>query len=177
MPHHFFVQTGEPINIKHIGCIVKPGNGYIEIVARSPSSQDVLVYSSVLVGGGDVHLKAVLNADKSCRANVNFFIDTRSMGINGFRLVNASGYEKPVSAGLQTRQQMSLLPEWSQPDVPFTFELIRKGQRCVVLVDNRAVKHFLYGKDPFGRVGFCIVEGSLRIHDFYVKGETAPCVL
>ncbi len=96
------------------------------------------------------------------------------MGINGFRRVYANESEKLTSPAPKTMQQMSLLPEWIPPEVPFTFELIRKGQRCVVLLENRAVKHFLYGKAPFGCVGFRVSAGILRIHDFYVRGETAP---
>ena len=68
---------------------------------------------------------------------------------------------------------MTISSDWVTPGVPFNFEIVRKGTRVVIIVDGTAVKHFLFGGE-LTRVGFCSYEGTLRIHDFYVRGETIP---
>ena len=68
---------------------------------------------------------------------------------------------------------MAFSADWMTPGVPFNFEIVRKGTRVVIIVDGRAVKHFLFGGE-LTKVGFCSYEGTLRIHDFYVRGETIP---
>ncbi len=158
-----FVQDGAPRLIREIGLGWEFETEYIEIYDKKS-----LLYGGRAIGGGDFHLKARLTI-RSNDDQPNFVVGANKAGINGFRRLTCGFWPREVLS----HQHMSILSDWVTPGIPFTFEVVRKGQRVVVLVDKAAVKHFLFGGE-FGKVGFCSYEGVLRIHDFSVRGQTIP---
>ena len=96
-------------------------------------------------------------------------VGTNNIGISGFQRLSYVFWPREVLG----HQQMAFSTDWVTPGVPFNFEIVRKGTRVVIIVDGTAVKHFLFGGE-LTRFGFCSYEGTLRIHDFSVRGETIP---
>ena len=127
-----------------------------------------LLYAGCGIGRNDFHLRAKLSVcsedDKP-----HFVVGTNNIGISGFQRLSYVFWPCEVLG----HQQMALSSDWVTPGVPFNFEIVRKGTRVVIIVDGTAVKHFLFGGE-LTRFGFCSYEGTLRIHDFYVRGETIP---
>ena len=157
-----FVKDGVPKFIREIGLGWEFETGYIKIYDKKS-----LLYAGCGIAG-DFHLKARLTVPSN-HDKPNFVVGTNRVGINGFRRLTYGYWPREVLG----HQQMPILSDWVMPGVPFTFEVIRKGLRVVVLVDRVTVKHFLFGGE-LGKVGFCSYEGVLWIHDFSVQGETLP---
>ncbi len=157
-----FVENGVPKNVRKIGDSTL-ATGYIEI-----SDKKSLLYAGCSIGRNDFYLRAKLTIPSETD-RPNFVIGTTKAGISGFQRLTSDLLPPDVHA----HQQMTISPDWATPGVPFRFEVIRKGLRVVITVDGTAVKHFLFG-GVLTDVGFCSYDGALRIHDFYVRGETIP---
>lgn len=158
-----FVENGLPKHIRAVGFGWEFETGYIEIYGKKS-----LLYAGCGIGANDFHLRATLSissdADKP-----NLVVGTNNSGISGFQRLQYVFWPREV----HRHQQMAFSSDWATPGVPFNFEIVRKGTRVVIIVDGTAVKHFLFG-GALTRVGFCSYEGTLRIHDFSVRGETIP---
>ena len=158
-----FVENGVPKNIREIGFGWEFETGYIEIYGKKS-----LLYTGCGIGRNDFHLRAKLSIcsedDKP-----HFVVGTNNIGISGFQRLSYVFWPREVLG----HQQMAFSSDWVTPGVPFNFEIVRKGTRVVIIVGGTAVKHFLFGGE-LTRIGFCSYEGTLRIHDFYVRGETIP---
>ena len=120
------------------------------------------------IGRNDFHLRAKLSI-RSADDKPNFVVGTHNIGISGFQRLSYVFWPREVLR----HQQMAFSSDWVTPGVPFNFEIVRKGTRVAIIIDGTAVKHFLFGGE-LTRFGFCSYEGTLRIHDFYVRGETIP---
>ena len=158
-----FVENGVPKNIRGIGYGWEFETGYIEIYGKKS-----LLYAGCGIGRNDFHLRAKLTLP-SKDDKPNFVVGTNKTGISGFQRLSYVFWPREVLG----HQQMAFSSDWVTPGVPFNFEIIRKGTRVVIIVDGTAVKHFLFGGE-FTTFGFCSYEGTLRIHDFSVRGQTIP---
>ncbi len=158
-----FVENGVPKNIREIGLGWEFETGYIEMYGKKS-----LLYAGCGIGRNDFHLRARLSV---CSENdkPNFVVGTDNIGISGFQRLSYVFWPREVLG----HQQMAFSSDWVTPGVPFNFEIVRKGTRVVIIVDGKAVKHFLFGGE-LTRFGFCSYEGTLRVHDFSVRGETIP---
>ena len=158
-----FVENGVPKNLREIGLGWEFETEYIEIYGKKS-----LLYAGCGIGRNDFHLRAKLSI---CSENdkPHFVVGTHNIGISGFQRLSYVFWPREVLG----HQQMAFSSDWVTPGVPFNFEIVRKGTRVVIIVDGTAVKHFLFGGE-LTRVGFCSYEGTLRIHDFSVRGETIP---
>lgn len=158
-----FVESGIPKNIREIGYGWEFEPGYIEIYGKKS-----LLYAGCGIGRNDFHLRAKLSIPSE-DDKPNFVIATDNIGISGFQRLSYVFWPREVLG----HQQMAFSSDWFTPGVPFNFEIVRKGTRVVIIVDGTAVKHFLFGGE-LTRFGFCSYEGTLRIHDFSVRGQTIP---
>ena len=158
-----FVENGVPKNIREIGFGWEFETGYIEIYGKKS-----LLYAGCGIGRNDFYLRAKLSicseGDKP-----NFVVGTHNIGISGFQRLSYVFWPREVLR----HQQMAFSSDWVTPGKPFNFEIVRKGTRVAIIIDGTAVKHFLFGGE-LTRFGFCPYEGTLRIHDFYVRGQTIP---
>ena len=159
-----FVRDGGSNLIREIGLGWEFEKEYIEIYDKKS-----LLYAGRAIGGGDFHLKARLSI-RNPDDKPTFVVGGSGSGLNGFRRLTYGYWPREI-----LRHQHLFMPLKSvKPGVPFPFEVIRAGQKVVVLVNKIAVHHFLYGGHPFGKVGFCSYEGALRVHDFSLRGQTVP---
>ena len=159
-----FVKDGQPKLVHEVGSAVHHSSGYIELCGA-----DSLLYAGRMIGGGDFRLKATLTT-VTHDTMATFVIGADRVGLPGFRRLTHDSW----SPEMRRHQHLPILSEWLTPATPFRFELVRFGQKNALSVNGATVKHFIYGGNPFGIVGFGACAGGLRIHDFWVEGETAP---
>ncbi|MBT3274682.1 MAG: exo-alpha-sialidase [Spirochaetales bacterium] len=75
----------------------------------------------------------------------------------------------PVFGGLTLLDEAK---DWIAPEKPFTFEVIRSGNRVQFLFDRRIAHEIDFTERVFGKVGFTAGQGSMHLFDFGVEGNT-----
>ena len=162
-----FINSGVPELVREEGEAWQRGEGYVEC-----QGVDNLLLAGRSIGSGDFRIRATLTIFDLARSAASFVIDGR----NHFGFEGSEG--SMFVSGPLFRVGTQLIGDparFVKPGVPFSFEVIRKGDGVSFAIDGETVHEVTDGADAgLGTIAFRPWRSRMRIAEFSAVGEMRP---
>ena len=158
---HPIISNGRPVDCRPRGI-----RWHIDADAIEVHGPRDVVTAGKMVGENDFHLRAKLTLRKGARTPI---LTVRSLrgSLPGFR----GGPPHPSAQMANSCLHWVLPEELCLPDRPFAFEIYRRGDQVIGLIDGNRILDQTVTELRLGEFGFTTLCGSLGIHDFSITGE------
>ena len=159
---HPIISNGRPVDCRPRGI-----RWHIDADAIEVQGPRDVVTAGKMVGENDFQLESKINAKRRAPECPSLrFVGYRAL-YSGFR----RGPPHPSAQMANSCLHWVLPEELCLPDRPFAFEIYRRGDQVIGLIDGNRILDQTVTELRLGEFGFTTLCGSLGIHDFSITGE------